>query len=80
MSGFGDSAVMSDLPKSDSRRLDALEERIAHQDHTLGELNEVIAAQWRQIDRLTRELGRLREELQTIGPQRNAPEPPPPHY
>ena len=65
---------------SDSARLDALEERIAYQDHTLGELNDVIAAQWRQIDRLTRELTRLRDEMQTLGPQRNAPEPPPPHY
>ena len=65
---------------SDSARLDALEERIAHQDHMLGELNDVIAAQWRQIDRLTRELARLRDEMQTLGPQRNSPEPPPPHY
>ena len=35
---------------------------------------------FRQIDRLTRELARLRDEMQTLGPQRNSPEPPPPHY
>jgi uncharacterized coiled-coil protein SlyX len=39
-----------------------------------------VAAQWKQIDALTRALLRLRDEMQSMAPQRTAPEPPPPHY
>ena len=41
---------------SDSDRLDALESRVAFQDHTIEELNATITAQWKQIDALTRKL------------------------
>lgn len=61
-------------------RLDAVEIRLAHQDKMIADLNEVITAQWRKIDGLERQLGRLREEMQTLEPQRQSPEPPPPHY
>ena len=61
-------------------RLDALEMRISHQDRTLAELNEVITSQWRKIDGLERQIARLRDEMQNIGPGRDGPEPPPPHY
>jgi SlyX protein len=72
---------MSDsLSKNASRRLDALEMRIAHQDRMIAELNEVITAQWRKIDALAREVVQLREEYQNAMAQRDAPEPPPPHY
>ena len=63
-----------------SARLDALEMHFAHQDKLISELNDVIAAQWRKIDALERLLRRLRDELQSNAPQRDAPEPPPPHY
>jgi uncharacterized coiled-coil protein SlyX len=63
-----------------STRLDALETLLAHQDKMLGELNEVVSLQWRKIDVLERLVAQLREELQNIAPQRDAPEPPPPHY
>ena len=63
-----------------SSRLDALEATAAHQEKMLGELNEVVTSQWRKIDMLERLVARLREELQSITPQRDAPEPPPPHY
>ncbi len=61
-------------------RLDALEIRIAHQDKTISELNDVITAQWGKIDLLDRKLAQLREEIQYMGSSRDGPEPPPPHY
>jgi len=67
---------LSDAPL----RLDALEMRIAHQDRVIGELNDVVTAQWRKIDLLERQIARLTEEWRNIGAQRDAPEPPPPHY
>jgi SlyX protein len=63
-----------------SSRIDALEIMIAHQERSLAELNEVVASQWRKIDVLDRQILQLREELQSIAPARDAPEPPPPHY
>ena len=71
---------MSEKPSSDAARLDALETRIAHQDRTIAELNDVMTAQWRKIDFLERRLAQLREEMQTLEPRRDGPEPPPPHY
>ncbi len=71
---------MSDGFSDNSSRLDALEMRIAHQDRMIAELNEVITSQWRKIDALERQLAQLREEYQNIAAQRDAPEPPPPHY
>jgi SlyX protein len=65
---------------SDRSRLDALETRIAHQDRTLADLNEVITSQWRRIDILERQVAQMREEFQDLGASRGAPEPPPPHY
>src|SRR3954470_10911554 len=61
-------------------RIDALEMRIAEQDRTIADLNEVITSQWAKIDALARQLAQLRDELQTMQPGRDAPEPPPPHY
>lgn len=63
-----------------STRLDALEIRIAHQDHVIAELNETVTAQWKKIDALERELKMLREEVRNAYPARTEPEPPPPHY
>ena len=66
--------------ESESARIDALEAHCAHQDRTITELSDALAAQWRQIDALTREVLRLRDELRSITPARTTPEPPPPHY
>ena len=68
---------------TDTARLDALEIRIAHQDQAIEDLNETITAQWKEIDRLKREIERLGDRVASaeasIG-QDAADEPPPPHW
>jgi SlyX protein len=71
---------MIEARSDDSSRLDALEMRIAHQDRTIAEINEVITSQWRTIDALQRLVTELREEFRNIAPTRSTPEPAPPHY
>lgn len=67
----------------DTTRLDALEIRIAHQDQAIEDLNETITAQWKEIDRLKREIERLGDRVASaeasIGPE-GGDEPPPPHW
>jgi uncharacterized coiled-coil protein SlyX len=65
---------------SDSSRLDALETQVAHQERIITELNDALTAQWRKIDALERQVGKLLEEIQSAGAPRDASEPPPPHY
>ena len=76
---------MTETPRPDAR-LDALEIRIAHQDATIDELNTTVTQQWKQIDRLERQLKLLRERVEdvednaasgTTAPPANKP---PPHY
>jgi len=68
---------------TDTSRLDALEARIAHQDQAIEDLNETITMQWKDIDRLKREVERLSDRVanaeQAIGPD-HGDEPPPPHW
>ena len=62
-------------------RIDALEERLTHQDEALETLNQTITSQWQQIDRLARQVAELKERLQEA--ERHAPGPAneaPPHY
>jgi SlyX protein len=64
-----------------SERIDALESRLAYQDHTIEQLNETITAQWKQIDALTRQMTALKERLQEAEADRPAPaNERPPHY
>jgi SlyX protein len=63
-------------------RLDALEIRLVHQERMLEDLNSTITTQWKEIERLTRMLARLEDQMQEIrdsGASGGA-EPPPPHY
>ena len=69
---------MTNDPAETVKRLDTLEMRIAHQDRMVSDLNEIITAQWQKIDILERQIARLRDEMQNIGPGRDGPEPPPP--
>jgi SlyX protein len=64
-------------------RLDALEVRITYQDKVIEDLNNVVTAQWRQIDALTKQLERMTDRLRSVEesvPPSGEPEPPPPHY
>jgi SlyX protein len=60
-------------------RIEALEAANAHQERVIAELSDAVAAQWTRIDALTREILRLRDEVQGLS-QRVAPDKPPPHY
>ncbi|MBN8942518.1 MAG: SlyX family protein [Rhizobiales bacterium] len=66
-----------------TNRIDALEVRIAYQDETIEDLNRTITAQWKEIDRLTREIANLGDSIREAEQRAGAsapPEPPPPHY
>jgi SlyX protein len=64
-------------------RLIELETRVAFQDSTLQQLNDVVVRQQRDLDRLQRELEALRSQVQLLAPAlvaSRSEEPPPPHY
>ena len=48
---------------TDTSRLDALEMRIAHQEQVIDELNATVTAQWKEIDRLKRDITMLTDRL-----------------
>jgi SlyX protein len=62
-------------------RIDELEMRVAHQDKTIAELNEVITGQWKKLEAMERQMRRLGEELEAME-QGEAPaaNQKPPHY
>jgi SlyX protein len=63
-----------------SARVEELETRLSHQEKTIGELNDVITAQWRKMEAIEFQLRRLGEEMQTME-QGDAPaNQKPPHY
>ena len=64
---------------SHEARIEALESLCAHQERALQEMSDLVASQWTRIDALTREVLRLRDEVQAVS-QRAAPDRPPPHY
>ncbi len=64
-------------------RITELETRLAWQERLIGELNDALAAQQRQIDALEKTVGRMRERLLAAldsGLARPDEEAPPPHY
>ena len=62
-------------------RLIALESRIAFQDLTIEELNEVVTRQQDQIDTLTKKVSEMRDQVAAPGlPQKEGYEEIPPHY
>ena len=71
---------MTQQDRTSDDRIDALETRIMHQDRILEDLNETITAQWRQIDRLARQIAGLIERTRESGMPSGGVEPPPPHY
>ena len=66
-----------------NERLTELEVRVAFQEKTIQDLNEVVTDQQRQIDRLTQELEAIKSRLAGLAPSMVIPqedEKPPPHY
>jgi SlyX protein len=66
-----------------NERLTELEVRVAFQDKTLQDLNEVVTRQQREIDRLAKELEAVKSQLSELTPSMVIPpedEKPPPHY
>jgi SlyX protein len=64
-------------------RVEALEIARAHQERTVEDLSEALAAQWKQIEALNRQVVRLADQLQeaqSAGGGGETQEPPPPHY
>ncbi len=64
-------------------RFEKLEERAAFQEQTIDELSKAVSEQWKLIEALKREVGRLTEEIKSVEDnilQGGAREPPPPHY
>ncbi len=70
---------MKDLENMDERFSD-MEMRLSHQEKTIVELSDVIAAQWKKIDALERQLRRLSEEMQEMGGAEAHSQQKPPHY
>ncbi|MEM1452309.1 MAG: SlyX family protein [Planctomycetota bacterium] len=73
------------MDPSTDKRIIALEERIAFQEHTLEALNRVVAEQQLEIDALRREVEDLRGQVRTgtASPQeapRTLEDDRPPHY
>lgn len=65
-----------------TERLDTIEIRLAEQEATVEDLNRIVTEQWQQIDRLTRLVAALREQVEEAAARsaQRGPEPPPPHY
>ena len=72
---------MNHMP-SDSDRIARLEIRLTEQEAMIEDLNAAITAQWGVIDRLSRQVARLQEQVEesAFRAAGGAPEPPPPHY
>lgn len=70
------------MAENHEQRLIALEERLAHQDRTIEELSAVITGQWREIDRLKRQLAMIDDQIAAVEQlaRTGKAEPPPPHY
>ena len=68
------------LPNLELRLLD-LEVRVAHHEKTIGELNDVITAQWKKIEIMERQLRLMAEEMEGLSTlEAPAANQKPPHY
>lgn len=71
------------MSNSETNRIEALEIAQAHQEQLVEELNGVVSEQWTLIDRLKKELERVRDRVSQMEYEvRKAPgdDRPPPHY
>lgn len=64
-------------------RVEALEMGRAHQERAIEDLSEALAAQWKQLEALNRQVVRLADQVQEAQASAGGgevPDPPPPHY
>jgi SlyX protein len=63
-------------------RVEALEMSRAHQERAVEDLSEALAAQWKQLEALNRQVVRLADQVQEAQAAAGTGEtdPPPPHY
>lgn len=64
-------------------RVTELENRVAFQDHTIQELNDVVTRQQQVIDKLSLDLDTLKDQVKNLAPSLvidESEETPPPHY
>ena len=78
---MADPPDMADLP-ADAARTDALETLVAHQQRTIEELSDALAAQWRDLEALRRDVRRLTESVADLEEGRTTAVPveKPPHW
>lgn len=65
------------------KRVTELENRVAFQDHTIQELNDVVTRQQQVIDKLSLDLDTLKNQVKNLTPSLvidESEETPPPHY
>ena len=65
------------------QRLTDLEIQLAHQTSLVDELNEIVIAQWAEIDRMKKQLSAHKNRLQQVElalPEGTYDNQPPPHY
>jgi SlyX protein len=65
---------------SDAPRLLTLEEKVAYQDKTIAELNDVVTSLNREVSELTQRLQQLERLFGTELSRREMPNEKPPHY
>lgn len=65
---------------TDTSRIDDLEIRLAHQERMIEDLNSTVTRQWKEIDRLKREVENLSDRLANTPGLAPQDEPPPPHW
>jgi uncharacterized coiled-coil protein SlyX len=66
-----------------ARRIDQLEETLAHHEVMVHDLSDELAKQWQTIERMTLKIRELEEKLSSQAPSMDGSEtgdPPPPHY
>ena len=64
----------------DERRFVTLETKLAYQEKTIADLNEVVVEQSRTFDKLTRRITRLEQQVEQLLGQHDSPAEKPPHY
>ena len=67
---------------AETDRVARLEMRLMEQEAVIDDLNKAVTGQWQQIDRLTRLVAQLRDQVEETAARAASrpPDAPPPHY